>query len=67
MKQRHTDLVFGLAQRLGCFAWQIEALSVREVDGWIAHFNRQADDAHDDDALDMANLDRAQLRAMFHR
>jgi hypothetical protein len=64
-------LVFRLAERLGRTACEVEAMSAREVGGWLAHFRRtraeQMDAADDDDdAIELHTLDRATLRGMFH-
>lgn len=70
MRAAHARLVFALAARLQVSAAGLEALSAREVGGWITHFNAQADaddDGVDDGAIDLATLDRGTLRAMFHR
>jgi hypothetical protein len=71
MRRAHAGLVFSLAARLGRTAAEVEALSTREVRGWLAHFRRAAHDADeaggfDADALDPRSVDRATLRAAFH-
>jgi hypothetical protein len=71
MSARQARLVFSLAARLGRTAVELEALSAREVGGWIDHF-RAVDagspgDGANDGAIDMATLDRGALRSMFHR
>jgi hypothetical protein len=65
----HDELVFGLAARLGCFAHQVEALSAREVAGWLKHFRREAarEAAAAEGAVDLAELTPEQRRALFHR
>lgn len=68
MRAAHARLVFALARRLGCTAAGLEALSAREVGGWIDHFNAEADASDADaDALDPRTADPATLRAAFHR
>lgn len=74
MRRQHAELVFSLAARLGRTAAEVEALSAREVRGWLAHFRRAAQAAREaalgeDDAgaLDVRTLDKATLRSMFHR
>jgi hypothetical protein len=73
MRHAHAELVFALAARLGRTAAEVEALSAREVRGWLAHFRRAAHAADqaargeaDDGALDLRAVDRATLRAAFH-
>jgi hypothetical protein len=71
MRANYARNVFTLAARIGCTVTVLEAMSEREVSGWLAHFN-SADQARvaaaaNDGAIDIAALDRRALRAMFHR
>lgn len=70
MMRAHVRLVFALGERLQRTAGEVERLSVREVNGWLAHFRRQQlareQAAAGDGALELRGLDRATLRTMFH-
>lgn len=60
-------VVFALGARLGMSAAAIEALSARELAGWLEFFNKQQRGAANDaDAVPLEQLTRAQRRAMFH-
>ena len=60
-----TRILFALGARLHKSAAEIERLSVREVVAWVEFFTPAASGANDD-AVNVANLSRAELRAMFH-
>ena len=60
-----TRILFALGARLSMSAAAVERLSAREIAGWVDYFSSAAP-APQDDALDVAQLSRAQLRSMFH-
>lgn len=54
--------MFAIAERLHQPVRVVEAMSAREVQGWVDHW-RQVEP--DDDAIDIAALSPDQLRGMF--
>jgi hypothetical protein len=60
-------VLFALGERLHMSVVAVEAMSVREVLGWVEYFGAQAEAQRaPDDAVDMSKLSKTQLRAMFH-
>jgi hypothetical protein len=58
--------MFQIAERLHQPITVIEAMSAREVQGWVDFWNAPAPAAPvEDDAIDLATLSPAQLRTMF--
>ena len=67
MTAPETRILFELGARLHKSAAEIEQLSTRELVAWVAFFTPTTPGAGaNDDAVDVANLSRSQLRAMFH-
>ena len=60
-----TRILFALGARLHKSAAEIERLSMREIVAWVEFFTPTTLGANDE-AIDVASLSRAQLRAMFH-
>jgi len=57
--------MFAIAERLHQPVSVVEAMSAREVQGWVDYWQQPAAPADDDDAIDMATLSPKQLRSMF--
>jgi hypothetical protein len=60
--------LFFIAERLHMSVVEVERMSMREVNGWVAWFTEaQQQQAPADDALDPKKLTKQQLRAMFKK
>jgi hypothetical protein len=59
--------LFFIAERLQKSVVEIERMSSREVNGWLAWFGEAARNQAptNDDAIDMRQLSKAELRRMF--
>ena len=57
-------IVFAVGARLHMSAAAVERLSTRELLGWVEFFTPT--ESANDGVPEVANLSRAQLRAMFH-
>lgn len=57
--------MFTIAERLHQPLAVVEAMSAREVQAWVDYWQAPAAVPVADDAIDMASLSKAQLRAMF--
>jgi hypothetical protein len=58
--------LFAVGARLGVTITTVEAMSNRELQGWVDYFNEvERASGADDDAVDLAQLSDAQKRAMF--
>lgn len=65
-------LVFSIGERLGMSAAAVDRMSAREVQGWVDYFADagQAGAAQapaPDDAVPLASMSKATLRAAFHK
>ena len=56
--------MFSIAERLHMDVTAVEAMSARQVQGWVDYW-QAAKPQEDDDAIDLATLSPAQLRTMF--
>jgi len=57
--------MFAIAERLHLTVTAVEAMSAREVQGWVDYWQQPAAPAPDDDAIDLATLSPQALRSMF--
>jgi hypothetical protein len=58
--------MFSIAERLHMDVTAVEAMSARQVQGWVDYWQAAAPAAPaPDDAIDMATLSKAQLKTMF--
>ena len=64
-------LVFAIGERLGMSAAAVDRMSCREVQGWVDYFADAGPAAGQapgpDDAIPLASMSKATLRAAFHK
>jgi hypothetical protein len=65
-------VVFAIGERLGMSAAAVDRMSAREVQGWIDYYAESGAAAGGaapapDDAIPLASMSKAALRAAFHK